>query len=45
MEAIGNESEGNPLAMSGANQKKPLPLGDEGGLELKTRRSMRVWEG
>ena len=34
-EAAGNENEGNPLAVSGANQKKSVPLGDKGGPTMR----------
>lgn len=33
--AADNKKEGNPLDVSGANQENSLPLGDEGGLEMK----------
>lgn len=33
--AADNKKEGNPLDVSGANQKNSLPLGDNGGLEMK----------
>ena len=34
-EAAGNKNEGNPLAVSGANLKKSVPLGDKGGPTMK----------
>lgn len=40
-EATGNEKEGNPLAVSDANQKKSVPLGDRVVRRLRARRRIR----